>query len=160
LDDIVSGEEARRRRNQRADQRPKDGLFAVKQLEQARQWLMTFLDVAVERPQRAFKLDVGQYPKGMGAILLINNKLVKALAFKVTKVDAEQLNFEDSWQSSASQGIVEMLAVLLALKAWTTQPASASDAIGQHDCTGHDPEVEQPVTHLELHRGRDRDSVL
>lgn len=130
LDDIVSGEEARRR-NQRADQRPKDGLFAVKLLEQARQWLITFLDVAMERPQRAFKLDVGQYPsativtdaspKGMGAILLINNKLVKALAFKVTKVDAEQLNFVDSWQSSASSGIVETLAVLLALKAWTTQ---------------------------------------
>ena len=53
---------------------------------------MTFLDMAMERPQRALKLDVGQYPKGMGAILLINNKLVKALAFKVTKVDAEQLN--------------------------------------------------------------------
>ena len=52
LDDIVSGEEARRR-NQRADQRPKDGLFAVKLLEQARQWLITFLDVAMERPQRA-----------------------------------------------------------------------------------------------------------
>ena len=77
------------------------------------------------------QLDVGQYPsativtdaspKGMGAILLINNKLVKALAFKVTKVDAEQLNFVDSWQSSASSGIVETLAVLLALKAWTTQ---------------------------------------
>eukprot|EP00435_Cladocopium_sp_Y103_P009539 s1894_g2.t1 len=130
LEDVASGTEARRR-EERSDPRKKDGLFVVKQLEQPRQWLLKFLEVAMERPQRAFKLDTSKYPSatiitdasphGMGAVLLINNKIVKAVAFKVMREDAKQLGFEDVWKTSASQGIVEALSVLLAMKAWTQQ---------------------------------------
>ena len=56
-------------------------------------------------------------PTGLGAILLINNKAVKALATKVTETDAFQLNFTDCWKESELQGIVETMAV--AIKTWT-----------------------------------------
>ena len=133
LNDLASGEEDKRRL-QREDQRNKSGLFAVKQLEQARVWMISFLGVAMERPTRKYKLDVGRYPKatvitdaspkGMGGILLINNRIVKAFAFKVTETDAKELGFLEAWGTSASQGIVETLAVLLALKVWKDQLSS------------------------------------
>lgn len=104
LNDIASGTEAARRSNRR-DTRPKDHLFTAKQLEQPRQWLLTYLKAALLRPSRKYKLDVNMYPKarivtdasplGLGAILLINNKAVKALAYSVTETDAHQLNFKD-----------------------------------------------------------------
>ena len=133
LNDLAKGDEDRRRL-QREDQRRKDGLFVVKQLEQARVWMISFLGVAMERPTRKFKLDVGRYPKatiitdacptGMGGILLINNRVVKAFAFDVTETDAKELGFAKDWKTAASQGIVETLAVLLALKVWKDQLAS------------------------------------
>ena len=96
--------------------------------------MIAFLGVAMERPTRKFKLDVGRYPKatvitdacptGMGGILLINNRVIKAFAFKVTETDAKELGFTESWKTAASQGIVETLAVLLALKIWKDQLAS------------------------------------
>ena len=128
----------------------------------------------MERPQRAFKLDVGQCPsaaivtdaspKGKGASLLVNNKLVKALAFKVTKVDrcrAAQLRRQlavfrifgdrgDIGSPTGTEGVDN---------ATQSLPARTSGAIRQHDCPGHEAEVEQPVAHTELHRGRDRDAV-
>ena len=133
LNDIASGTDAARRSNRR-DTRPKDHLFTVKQLEQPRQWLVTYLKAALLRPSRKYKLDVNMYPKativtdasplGLGAILLINNKAVKALVYSVTETDAHQLNFKDCWKESGSQGIVETLAVLVAIKTWTKELSS------------------------------------
>ena len=128
LNDIASGKESERRAN-RSDQRPKDGLFVVKQLEQPRVWLIKYLEVARKKPARRLKLDTAKYPKativtdasplGAGAILLINNRLVRAYTTKISHRDARLLGFEDSWEQSSSQGIVETLAVLLALRHWT-----------------------------------------
>ena len=120
-----------RRRQAREDDRAKNGLFAVKQLEQARLWLICFLGVAMQRPTRKFKLDVSKYPKatvitdasptGMGGVLLVNNRIIKAFSYKVTKEDANTLGFTADWKTSSSQGIVETLAVLVALKEWQDQ---------------------------------------
>ena len=123
--DVASGSEETRRLN-RSDQRDKSHLFPVKQLEQARAWLVAYLTSTLERPVKSFKLDVGKYrkaviitdasPEGLGGLLLVNNKLIKAFASKVTKEDASLLQFELG--SSSSQGIVEALAVLVAIKLW------------------------------------------
>ena len=133
LNDVATGAEAIRRSN-RQDTRPKDHLFAVKQLEQPRQWLVTYLRAALLKPTRKYKLDIGKYPKativtdasplGLGAILLVNNKATRALAFKVTETDAHQLGFKDCWKEAGSQGIVETLAVLVAIKTWMKELAS------------------------------------
>ena len=127
LNALASGKEEARRKD-RADQRRKEGLFHVSQLEQARNWLVKYLEVAMLKPTRRLKLDGTKYPKatlvtdacplGMGAILLINNRLVRAYSTKVTHRDARLLGFEASFEQAASQGIVETLAVLLALKHW------------------------------------------
>ena len=133
LNDLSSGAEASRRAG-RDDTRTKDGLFVVKQLEQARAWLVSFLAVALRAPVRKLKLDTTKYPKatimtdasplGAGAVLLVNGRIVKAYATKVTYRDARLLLFEDKWENSASQGIAETFAVLLALKRWTKELAS------------------------------------
>ena len=133
LNDIASGAEAIRRSN-RSDTRAKDHLFTVKQLEQPRQWLVTYLKAALLKPTRKYKLDIEKYPKativtdasplGLGAILLVNNKATRALAFKVTETDAHQLGFKECWKEAGSQGVVETLAVLVALKTWTKELAS------------------------------------
>eukprot|EP00435_Cladocopium_sp_Y103_P007558 s2194_g2.t1 len=135
LHDIASGAEEQRRA-QRSDGRNKDGLFPVKQLEQPRAWLVKYLQVAMSKPVRKLKLDVAKYPKativtdasplGMGAILLINNRIVKAYSTKVTHRDARLLGFESEWEQAASQGIVETLSALLALKHWSKELASCA----------------------------------
>ena len=76
LNDVASGTEASRR-DKRSDSRNKDHLFAVKQLDQPRQWLITYLQAALLRPTRKYKLDTTKYPtatlvtdaspKGLGA---------------------------------------------------------------------------------------------
>ena len=133
LNDLSSGAEASRRAG-REDTRTKDGLFVVKQLEQARAWLVSFLAVALKSPVRKLKLDTTKYPKatimtdasplGAGAVLLVNGRIIKAYATKVTYRDARLLQFEDKWENSASQGIAETFAVLLALKRWTKELSS------------------------------------
>ena len=133
LNDVATGAEAARRSN-RQDTRPKDHLFTVKQLEQPRQWLVTYLKAALLKPSRKHKLDIEKYPKativtdasplGLGAILLVNNRATRALAYKVTETDAHQLGFKDCWKEAGSQGIVETLAVLVAIKTWTKELAS------------------------------------
>ena len=57
LKDEASGAEERRREN-RSDQRNKQGLFVVKRLELARRWMMKFIDTALERPMRKIYLGV------------------------------------------------------------------------------------------------------
>ena len=137
-EDVKTGEEARRR-SARVDTRNKDHLFAVKQIDQARQWLIKFLETAMLKPVRKLRMDVGKYPKatittdasplGMGAVLLVNNRLIKALATPVTAEEAKLLGFEDVYGESGSQGVVEMLAVLVALKHWATELANCSVAL-------------------------------
>ena len=132
LNDVASGTEQTRREH-RADGRNKDGLFAVKQLEQARCWLIKFMEVAISSPTRKFRLDTRKYPKatimtdasplGAGAVLLINGRLMKGYATKITHRDARLLGFEQSWEKSASQGIAET-SILLAMKRWAGELAS------------------------------------
>jgi hypothetical protein len=133
LNDIATGREEQRR-GSRDDTRSKEGLFVVKQLEQARLWLISFLSVAVASPVRKFKLDITKYPKaaimtdacplGAGAVLLVNGRIIKAYSTKITHRDARLLQFEDKWEQSASQGIAETFSVLLALKHWERELAS------------------------------------
>lgn len=91
-------------RERRRDQRNKDHLFPVKRLEQARAWLVAYLKVAKERPTRTVSLGGHLYhsaslltdasPEGLGAILLLNNKVHEALHSPVDHRDAEALRFE------------------------------------------------------------------
>ena len=62
LNDVASGTEASRR-EERQDDRQKDHLFTVKQLEQPRRWLVTYLKAAMLKPTRKYKLDISKYPK-------------------------------------------------------------------------------------------------
>ena len=130
LRDINTGaEEARRQK--RDDSRAKDQLFYVKQLEQPRVWMIKYIEVAALNPSRNFKLDITKYPKasivtdaspqGLGALLLINGRITRAMSSLVTQEDAKQLGFEKEFGTSSSQGIVETLAVLVALKLWTQE---------------------------------------
>eukprot|EP00435_Cladocopium_sp_Y103_P052516 s2172_g16.t1 len=133
LADIRTGAEDRRRAD-RKDNRDKSNLFHVKQLDQARQWLITYLQSAMEVPVKKFRLDSRKYPsaaiitdacpEGLGATLLINNRIIRAYASTVTTEDADMLKFELG--SSASQGIVETLAVLVAIKHWSKELRSCN----------------------------------
>ena len=108
LNDIATGKEDSRRAN-RDDARNKDGLFVVKQLEQARAWLVKFLSVAMLSPVRKYKLDITKYPKatimtdasplGAGAVLLVNSRIVRAYSTKISHRDARLLQFEDKWNN-------------------------------------------------------------
>ena len=58
-------------------------------------------------------------PEGLGAVLLVNNKVIRAYSSPVTAEDAKALGFEHG--KSSSQGIVETLAVVVALKHWAKE---------------------------------------
>lgn len=78
--------------------------------------------MAISSPTRKFRLDVGKYPKatimtdasplGAGAVLLINGRLMKGYATKITNRDARLLGFEEAWEKSSSQGIAETFSIL------------------------------------------------
>ena len=133
LHDVASGKEEERRNN-RTDKRDKSGLFAVKRLEAASTWAVNFLDCAKERPIRRIHLSregkqevrllTDASPEGLGAILLVNNQVVGALASPIDQKDADMLGFEMG--SSSSQGIVEALAILVGLKHWKNRLAHSS----------------------------------
>ncbi|CAJ1436241.1 unnamed protein product [Effrenium voratum] len=55
-------------------------------------------------------------PEGIGAVIFINNVAISALAGPVGEQDAKMLRFELG--SSSSQGILEALAVLVAIRTW------------------------------------------
>ena len=61
LADIKSGAEDRRR-GERDDTRDKSALFPVKQLEQSRRWLISYLGSAMDKPNKKCKLDRSKYP--------------------------------------------------------------------------------------------------
>ena len=125
VNDIQDGTEDRRR-EAREDKRSKSNFFNVSQLDQARAWLIAYLEMAMLRPSRKLRLDVNKYPKasiitdaspeGLGAILLINNRAVRIMASRVGPQDSHELKF--ALGEASSQGVVETLAVLVALRLW------------------------------------------
>ena len=54
--------------------------------------------------------------KGLGAVLVINDRVIDTVASPVTEMDAKALDFELG--SSSSQGVVEALAIIMALQHW------------------------------------------
>ena len=95
-------------------------------LEQTRLWLIKYLQKAMETPIRQFSLRPKQFaeisvttdasPEGLGGYLVVNGKMIAAFASRVTEEDAKMLEFELG--TSACQGKVEALALLVALKIW------------------------------------------
>lgn len=95
---------------------------------------MAYLNSATENPTKKFKLDTKKYPtasvitdaspEGLGAVLLVNNQVTRALKSPVLIGDAEQLKFPLG--ESASQGIVGALAVLVAIKHWAKELATCN----------------------------------
>eukprot|EP00913_Durusdinium_trenchii_P003850 g3564.t1 len=136
-DDVQSGAEASRR-SQRKDSRPKDHLIPVKRVEKARTWLLSYLKAAKERPIRKYALYksgkaeasvmTDASPLGIGAVLLVNGRVTKALASPINEMDAKLLGFQLG--ESSSQGIAETLAILVALKHWGKLLAAVNVAIG------------------------------
>ena len=136
-DDVQSGVEAARR-SQRKDSRSKDHLIPVKRVEKARTWLLSYLKAAKERPIRKYALYksgkaeasvmTDASPLGIGAVLLVNGRVTKALASPINEMDAKLLGFQLG--ESSSQGIAETLAILVALKHWGKLLAAVNVAIG------------------------------
>ena len=112
-----------------SSRRAPKAMFAVKRLEQARLWLISFLTEAINKPTRKFRLGrsngakvsitTDASPEGLGGYLVINNKVISAYASEVTQEDAGILGFELG--QAASQGILESLALLVALKVWAAK---------------------------------------
>ena len=131
LEDVKTGAEDTRRAG-RQDDRSKDHLFFVKQLEQPLKWLEAFLSASMEHPVKKYKLDINKYPKativtdaspeGLGGILLVNNRLVRSFSSPVMEEDALALGFK--YMDSSSQGVVETMAVLVAIRHWSRELSS------------------------------------
>ena len=123
--EVKTGAEEQRRQS-RADSRVKEHLFPVKRLERARLTLLQFLATTKERPTRKVNLRkrvtakaailTDASPEGLGAVLVVNGKVLGALASPVMAEDARMLNF--ALHESSSQGIVEALAAVYALHHW------------------------------------------
>ena len=70
-------------------------MFAVKRLEQARVWLLSFLEEAIKKPTHKFKLGkvknasvsitTDASPEGMGGYLVVNGKVISAYASKLPR---------------------------------------------------------------------------
>ena len=127
---------------QKERKKGKKGLFPVRRLEQARAWLVVFLDVAIKKPMRVIPLKVGGGPKvvittdaspgGLGGVLSVNGVILQAFKSEVTEEDAERHSF--TWGSSASQGVVESLSILVAMRLWKANlPPGAVDLALQSD---------------------------
>ncbi len=106
--------------------RERKGLFAVKRLELARLWMIKFLAVAKERPTRRIdlrpksavevRLMTDASPEGLGGVLAINGRVIEVFSCVVTQDTTEALLVE--YMSSASQAVLETLAILVALRRW------------------------------------------
>ena len=103
------------------------GLFAVKRLELARVWLYKFLEAAKSRPMRKVSLlperDTADLrimtdasPEALGGVLAVNGRIIAAYFCHVEPKEAEELAVE--FGSSSSQGTLEALAILVALRRW------------------------------------------
>ena len=117
------------RRHARTDDRSKKGLFAVKRVAAARQCLEDFVLAATQRPMRKLTIRPGMEaevrmmvdasPFALGGVLAINDRLVACFSSKVSKEDEEVLGI--SRGEAAGQGILEALALLVALKHWANK---------------------------------------
>lgn len=106
--------------------RGRRGLFAVKRLEAARSWLAAFALAAMDNPMRTINIGpeveteirfaVDASPEGLGGVLLINHQAIEAFSSPVDQHDEEHLRVTKG--SSSSQGTLEALAVLVALRLW------------------------------------------
>lgn len=118
--------EEHRQRDEGSSVRDKPGLFYVKRLERARLWLVEYLQAAEKRPHRRMsiggamgpqiKVTTDASPEALGGILMVNGRVVAAFSSKLTKKDADELNFKLG--ESSSQAIAEAMAVLQAIKLW------------------------------------------
>eukprot|EP00435_Cladocopium_sp_Y103_P029471 s1252_g7.t1 len=109
--------------------RNRKGLFAVKRLELARRWLISFLTAAKLRPMRRISLlqasladiriTTDASPEALGGILTINGRIVAAYVSPVEKAQRQ----------SSSQGVLEALAILVALRRWTEKVKGLSISI-------------------------------
>ena len=116
-----------RRRSSRTDDRSKKGLFAVKRVGAARQWLEDFVQAALQKPMRKLniwpqseaevRLMVDASPQALEGVLAINGRLVACFSSKVSKEDEDVLGITRG--EAAGQGILEALALLVALRHWT-----------------------------------------
>ena len=107
-----------------SDQRPRKGLFPVRRLELARRWTIKFLEAAMERPIRRIpliqreeadiRLMTDASPEGLGGVLSINGRILKAFSSPVEPADQEQLGF--TMGASSSQAILEALAILVGIR--------------------------------------------
>ena len=107
--------------------RNRKGLFAVKRLELARRWMLAFLAAAKLRPMRRITLSPKQMaevriitdasPEALGGLLLINGKIVRAFFSTMEQKQTDALLVE--YKSSASQGVLEALAILVAMRRWS-----------------------------------------
>ena len=98
-------------------------------MERARLWLLTYLAAAKEKPIRKYNLYksgkaevalmTDASPLGLGAILLVNGRVTKAMASPVGELDAKTLGF--ALGDSSSQGA--------ALKHWGKLLTSVNVAI-------------------------------
>ena len=128
-EDQASGAEAERRAK-RQDDRAKDHLIPVKRVERARQWLMTYLAAAKEKPIRKYNLYksgkaevalmTDASPLGLGAVLLVNGRVTKALASPVGELDAKTLGFA---LGESSSGL---------WKPWPSSPPSSTGESSSH----------------------------
>ena len=128
--EVRPGSEAARR-EKRADARNKDGVFVTKRLEGAR---LALLELPERHEGEAYKEDTLLYarhsrvksitdasPEGLGAVLVINDQIIDMVSSKVTEMDARNWGFE--WGAFSSQGVVEALAIIVALKDWGSKLA-------------------------------------
>ena len=107
--------------------RNRKGLFAVKRLELARLWYIDFLAAARLRPMRRISLRRGGLadirgrtaasPEALGGLLLVNGRIISAYFSTMEKVQTDELLVE--FGSSASQAVLEALAILVALRRWS-----------------------------------------
>ena len=126
--DVKQGLEEERRQK-RQDTRSKEGLIAVKRVEQARVWVLAYLKTAMERPVRKLKLDTSGLPtativtdappEGLGGLLLINNRIVAIYATRVTREDCDRLGLE--FGQASSQGALEAYAILQGVALWRSK---------------------------------------
>ena len=126
--DVKQGTEEERRQR-RQDPRPKDGLIAVKRVEQARVWVLAYLKTAMVRPVRKLKLDTAGLPsativtdaspEGLGGLLLINNRIVAIYATRVSREDCDRLGLE--FGQASSQGALEAYAILQGVALWRSK---------------------------------------
>ena len=118
------------------------GMFPVKRLEQTRLWIIAYLEQAMLHPLRILELKPNKRaevsittdasPECMGGYLLVNGAMVSAFTSRVTLEDSRMLLFDQG--ESSSQGIVEALALLVALKIWKSKiPAGLMEIRVQSD---------------------------